>query len=89
MEEGLRVAIVSPSTILGQGDWSKGSTQLFKYAWEEHYFFPSGSINYVDNRDVSQCLQTILNHDLFGNKYILSAGKNLIQELFQLDCSSI
>ena len=40
MEEGLQAAIVSPSVILGQGDWSKGSTQLFKYVWEEHYFFP-------------------------------------------------
>ncbi len=40
--EGLPAVIVNPSVVLGPGDWRRSSTQLFKYAWDEHWFYPAG-----------------------------------------------
>jgi nucleoside-diphosphate-sugar epimerase len=38
----------NPSVILGEADWNKSSTQLFKYAAGEPTYYPKGTINYVD-----------------------------------------
>ena len=35
MAEGLHIAIVNPVIILGAGDWNKGSSEIFKSAYNE------------------------------------------------------
>ena len=34
IEEGLNSVIVNPSVILGPGDWTKGSSQMFEKVWK-------------------------------------------------------
>ena len=41
--EGLNAVMVSPSVVLGVGDWSRSSLQLIKYVYDEKPFYPAGS----------------------------------------------
>lgn len=48
VEEGLDSIIVNPSVILGPGDWTKGSSQMFEKVWSGLKFYSTGSTGYVD-----------------------------------------
>jgi len=84
MEEGLQTVIVNPSVILGTGDWTKGSTRLFKYAWDEHRYFPGGAFNYVDNRDISNVVCQLAQSNHNGERFILNAGSTTYESFFKL-----
>jgi len=75
VEEGLKAAMVNPSVILAPGHAAESSASLFSYAKKGLPFYPSGWINYVDVRDVSQCVVRLL-HDGHekGERLVLSAG---------------
>jgi nucleoside-diphosphate-sugar epimerase len=73
-EEGLDVALVNPSVVLAPGNWEKSSAQLFRYAWDERPFYTSGSLNYVDVRDLAEMVFRINGRSLKGEKFIASAG---------------
>ncbi len=53
-ESGLNAVVLNPGIILGPGQWDKGSSQLFKQAWESLRYFPYGGTGYVDVRDVAE-----------------------------------
>ncbi len=72
--EGLPVVIVNPSVILGEGDWRRSSTQLFKYAFDERPFYPDGTLNYVDVLDVAEAVFRLLTSDIQSERFILNAG---------------
>jgi dihydroflavonol-4-reductase len=80
--EGLNAIIVNPSMILGEADWHKTSTRLFKYAYDQHPFYTAGSINYVDVLDVANIISKLLHSNLNAQRYILSAGAVPIKEFF-------
>jgi dihydroflavonol-4-reductase len=81
--EGLSVAIINPSVILGPQDWDKSSTRLFKYVWNQNRFYTQGFINYVDVRDVTEVCLKLLLSDINGRRYILSAGQVSYKEFFE------
>jgi len=81
--EGLNAVIVNPSIILGTGDWQKTSTQLFKYVWDRKKFYPKGTLNYVDVRDVSQAISQLILSDKQGERYILCAGNIKYVDFFR------
>ncbi|GEO04881.1 NAD-dependent epimerase [Adhaeribacter aerolatus] len=73
--EGLPAVIVNPSVILGPAaDWSRSSTQLFKYVFEEHKFYTRGGANFVDVRDVIMAMTALMQADITGERFILNAG---------------
>lgn len=73
--EGLNVAVINPSIVLGEADWHKSSTQLFQYAYQQKTFYPEGTINYVDVIDVAKITAQLLFSDIKGEKFILNGGK--------------
>lgn len=83
--EGLDVIIVNPSIILGEADWTKSSTQLFRYGFEEKTYYPTGDLNYVDVLDVAECVYQLTNSDIKGERFILNAGsisyKNFLEKI--------
>lgn len=81
--EGLSSVIVSPSLILGEADWNKSSTQLLKYAYDEHRFYPEGNLNYVDIKDVANCIFELTTSNISAERFILSAGEVSYKEFFQ------
>lgn len=81
--EGLPAIILNPSIILGEGDWSRSSTQLFKYVFDEKPFYTEGTVNYVDVQDVASAAIQLLFSDIENERFILSAGHITYQTLFE------
>ena len=74
--EGLNVVIVNPSVILGPGDWTKGSSQIFQTIYNGLKFYTNGSTGYVDVVDVAEAAIKLLFSDIKNERFILN-GKNL------------
>lgn len=72
--EGLPVVMVNPSVVLGEGDWTRSSTQLIKYVYDEKQFYTEGDINYVDVLDVAEAIVKLLHSEVVDQRFILSAG---------------
>lgn len=81
--EGLNSVIVNPSLILGEADWNKSSTQLLKFVYDEHTFYPAGNLNYVDVEDVVMCIYQLVISDISGERFILSAGQIAYKDFFE------
>ncbi|MFC0183961.1 SDR family oxidoreductase [Pseudarcicella hirudinis] len=66
--EGLDAVVVNPSIILGEADWYKSSTQLFKYVYDENKYYTGGTINYVDVQDVAEIIYKLLHSDIVNER---------------------
>lgn len=73
-EEGLSVIVVNPSIVLGGGDWTNGSTALFKYIHDQKPFYPRGNLNYVDVRDIANAISQLLIQNIHNQRFILNGG---------------
>ncbi|CAG4991040.1 hypothetical protein DYBT9275_00664 [Dyadobacter sp. CECT 9275] len=82
--EGLDAVIVNPVLILGEGDWTKSSTQIFRYVYQQKPFYTGGVSNYVDVNDVAEVIFQLLFSDISAERFLLSAGSISYQELFFL-----
>lgn len=71
--EGLDAVMVNPSLVLGEGDWTRSSTQLFKYAFDEKPFYPAGIVNLVDVRDVADAVFQLMQSPITAERFILSS----------------
>lgn len=80
--EGLNAVIVNPTLILGEGDWTKSSTQLFHYVYREKPFYTEGIANYVDVKDVAEIIFRLLFSDISSERFLLNAGSISYQNLF-------
>ncbi len=80
--EGLDATIVCPSVILGEGDWNKSSTQLFKYVSNENRFYTGGIVNYVDVEDLAIIIKKLHEAAIINERFIVSAGSLAYLELF-------
>ncbi len=72
--EGLSVVMVNPTIVLGEGDWTRSSTQLVKYVYDENRFYTEGDINYVDVLDVAEAIVKLLHSEVADQRFILNAG---------------
>ncbi|RSK46137.1 NAD-dependent epimerase/dehydratase family protein [Hymenobacter perfusus] len=81
VSEGLQAVMVNPSVILGPADWDRSSTRLFRYAYDEHWFYTPGRINVVDVRDVvAMLIRLTLDTGRTGERYVLNAGSLPLRE---------
>lgn len=80
--EGLNAIIVNLSLVMGPGDWTKSSTKIFKYVWDNHRFYTKGLANLVDVRDVSEIVLKLMEAKLFGERFIISADSISYKKLF-------
>jgi nucleoside-diphosphate-sugar epimerase len=74
--EGLDVVIVNPSVILGPGDWTKGSSQIFQKIHKGLKFYTQGSTGYVDVNDVAESVLQLLFSEIKNERFIVN-GANL------------
>lgn len=80
--EGLSVASIYPSIILGAGRWSEGTPNLFPILDGGLSVYPTGSNGFVDVRDVADTILTVLQRDQNGDRFLLNAANLTYQELF-------
>ena len=80
--EGLNAVIVNPVIILGAGDWTKGSSGLFKSAYDEFPWYTEGTGGFVDVLDVVKAMLLLMNSNVSSERFILSAENLTYREVF-------
>ncbi len=68
--EGLNTVILNPGVIVGSGNWQASSGEMFN-AFDKYPYAMSGSTAYVDVRDVADIAISLMNKNIFGERYIL------------------
>jgi nucleoside-diphosphate-sugar epimerase len=87
--EGLNAVVVNPTLILGEGDWTKSSTQIFRYVYKENPFYTGGIANYVDVKDVAECVFRLLFSEITGERFLLNGGSISYENLFNTIADSM
>ena len=82
--EGLQAVIVNPVIILGAADWNKGSAGMFKSAYNEFSWYTGGSGGFVDVQDVVKAMTLLMESDINGQRFIISAENKTYQQVFAM-----
>jgi len=82
--EGLNAVIVNPTIILGNGDWNKGSSSVFKSVYNEFPWYTEGTTGFVDVLDVVEAMIQLMNSNIVAQRFILSAETSTYKNLFTL-----
>lgn len=80
--EGLNAVIVNPVIILGAGDWTAGSSGLFKSAYDEFPWYAEGTGGFVDVMDVVKAMILLMDSNVSAERFILSAENLSYREVF-------
>lgn len=81
-QEGMNIVIVNPGTILGPGDWNRGSGRIFlKVSKGLPYSIP-GESGFVGVWDVVRCMKRLTEEGHFGKRYLLIAENLSYHEVF-------
>ena len=80
--EGLDAVIVNPVIILGSGDWEKGSSELFKSAYDEFPWYTEGSGGFVDVVDVVKAMILLMGSNFSAERFILCADNLTYRDVF-------
>lgn len=82
--EGLPCVIVNPSIILGAGEWNSGSSKIFRTAYNEFPFYTEGMTGFVDVEDVAKVMITLMEGNITGERFIVSAENRFYKDVFSL-----
>ncbi len=82
--EGLNAVIVNPVIILGGGDWSTGSTAIFKSVYDEFPWYTEGVSGFVDVEDVVTVMDELMKSDLTAQRFIVSGANVPYRSVFNL-----
>lgn len=80
--EGLNAVIVNPVVILGPGDWKVDSSRIIALIAAGLKYFTKGNISLVDVKDVSALMIKLMDRNIFGERFIISAGTSSYKEFF-------
>ena len=80
--EGLEAVIVNPSLILGGGDWTKGSSEIFRSVYKEFPWYTEGVTGVVDVKDVARAMILLMNSEINKERFILNAENLSYKEIF-------
>lgn len=81
--EGLNMAIINPSLIMGGKVWDQSSLQIFKKVYDGLPYYTTGSTGIVDVQDLSKMILFLLESDINGERYIASGANISYKDLFQ------
>lgn len=71
-QEGVDAVVVNPGIILGAGHWNGASSgNLFKKVHEGMRYFVNGITGYVDVKDVTESMTTLMHSNIINENFIL------------------
>lgn len=82
-EEGLNVAIINPSVVLGYGNWDRGSSGFFRNGKKGFRFYTPGSNAFVDARDVARAAHLLMEEKVFHDKFLCTAWNKSFYDVFK------
>ncbi len=80
--EGLKTIIVNPSFIIGPGDSTRSSGQVFKRVKKGLGFYTLGSTGYVHARDVADAMIMLMESDIENERFILNSDNMPLKDFF-------
>jgi nucleoside-diphosphate-sugar epimerase len=80
--EGLEGVVISPSTVLGYGDWHQSSCAIFKNAYKEFPWYTKGINGFVGVEDVAETIVQLLFSEITQKKFIVNGENRSFQQLF-------
>lgn len=80
--EGLNAVIVNPVIILGAGNWEKGSSGIFKSAYDEFPWYTEGTSGFVDVADVVKAMMMLMQSEIQAERFILCAENLAYRDVF-------
>jgi nucleoside-diphosphate-sugar epimerase len=80
--EGLEGVVISPSTVLGYGDWHQSSCAIFKNAYKEFPWYTKGINGFVGVEDVAETTVQLLFSEITQKKFIVNGENRSFQQLF-------
>ena len=83
-EEGLNVTIVNPSLIIGAGNWTQSSSNMFTKAYKGIKFYTDGTNGFVDVRDVVSLMIKLMENNVFGERFLINAENKSYKYFFDL-----
>jgi nucleoside-diphosphate-sugar epimerase len=81
--EGLDAAIVNPSIIFGAGDWTDGSTAIFKKVYDGLKWYSEGVTGFVDVEDVCKAMIMLMYSDVSRERFIISAHNAAYKDVME------
>ncbi len=72
-EEGLNIVIVNPSLIIGAGNWTQSSSNMFTKGYKGIKYYTDGINGFVDVRDVSSLMIQLMNSNIKNQRYLLNS----------------
>jgi dihydroflavonol-4-reductase len=81
-EEGLPVIVVNPSVILGYCPWNEGTGKMFERVHRGMKYYTNGITGWIDVKDVAACMIQLMQKDINGERYILSAENKPFRWVF-------
>jgi dihydroflavonol-4-reductase len=82
--EGLNAVVVNPVIILGASNWNEGSTKLFKSVYNGFPWYTTGTTGFVDVKDVAKAMILLMESEIQGEKFIISAETTTYQALLNM-----
>lgn len=82
VEEGLNAHIVNPAVIMGIGDFSRSSAEVFKQMEDGFPYYPGGSNGFVAVQDVVDVLRRMAEQGSPSRQYMLVSENWSYKELF-------
>jgi len=79
--EGLNAVIVNPAMLLGAGRWKDSSVRIFDTISRGQFFYPLGSNGYADVRDAARLIIQLMESNISGERFIISAENRTYQEV--------
>lgn len=87
-EEGLPVAIVNPSLVIGSGFWEHGTARIFRQVTKGFPFYTGGTTGFVDVRDVARFCIDLMNSEVTGQRFVVSAENWAYRDFFRAIAAS-
>jgi len=82
INEGLDAIIVNPSVIIGRNAGFEGSGAIFKLVKDGFSFYTDGASGFVAVEDVAKSMILLMDTEVSGERYIISAGNIHYKDLF-------
>ncbi len=82
-EEGLKVVILNPATILGYGNWNDSSLKIIKSVVNGLSFYSPGTNGFVGVKDVA-IAKKLMESNIVNERFILVAENISFHKLFQI-----
>jgi len=82
MGEGLSPLVINPSTVLGYGDWSRGSCAIFRSVYQGFPWYVKGGNGFVDVEDLAAAVVRLMAGPMRNERFIVSAENWNFRDLF-------